>query len=492
MKAYKLVIVALLSSFCCNAQIYIASPSLILPVTQANIYLGHHMYRLGTNLILIGVKKDGTTGAEWLSYDGNNTLIAAPEITPGSGNGIKTPVFAQKNFGAILNGVIYFSGVDYTSGNEVFKWDGINPPQLVKDIMSGTTDASPSGFTTADNKLYFTADSTSFGTRNVYEYDPITNSITTIKKNVTLQANIATHNNMLYIQQGGSNILQEYNPLTKQFKNISTPGNSNNNFLGYGSKLFYTSNVSGRHLNYYDGNSSNTISASIGIEVETGSAEASHLSKKTIIAYNGKIYFWRTVNSVRNLYYYDTTTNLIQQAPGLNPFTATQHFFFLEHQNKIYYNEGSMLVRYDGTKADTMLPFNFRPSNLEVFNNEIYLSAQYPSDDTNLLFRFKDTLVPYTPPSTIQAVTFNADVTLYPNPADSSATISIDLPVANTLTAVVTDITGKTVYKTKSVLYSTGKSEIPLLLHNLSPGNYIVSLKDISGNMLWSGKLVHQ
>lgn len=83
-------------------------------------------------------------------------------------------------------------------------------------------------------------------------------------------------------------------------------------------------------------------------------------------------------------------------------------------------------------------------------------------------------------------------VAIYPNPTNGNTYLKISLDNATSLTVLVKDITGKTVYKTLPALYSSGQTEIQLPVKNLPAGTYVVSLLNSSGNILWSGKLLRQ
>lgn len=86
----------------------------------------------------------------------------------------------------------------------------------------------------------------------------------------------------------------------------------------------------------------------------------------------------------------------------------------------------------------------------------------------------------------------SALATLYPNPVSETGNLAITLKKPEHLTASVTDISGKTVYTSKPALYSKGKSVITIPLNNLPPGNFFIMLRNRQGELVWTGKLVHQ
>lgn len=81
---------------------------------------------------------------------------------------------------------------------------------------------------------------------------------------------------------------------------------------------------------------------------------------------------------------------------------------------------------------------------------------------------------------------------MYPNPATEITHLKIDLNKAYTLSALITDINGRVVQQTQPVLYSKGTARIDLPLKDFAAGNYFVLLRDDAGNLLWTGKLLHQ
>lgn len=83
-------------------------------------------------------------------------------------------------------------------------------------------------------------------------------------------------------------------------------------------------------------------------------------------------------------------------------------------------------------------------------------------------------------------------VTIYPNPTNGNTYLKVILGDATSLTALVKDITGKTVHKTPLALYSSGQTEIELPVKDLPVGTYVVSLANNNGKILWSGKLLRQ
>ena len=59
-----------------------------------------------------------------------------------------------------FNNKVYFEGDDGTTGDEIWSYDGINPPTLVEDLAPGTLNGSQVGLNlkepiVVDDRLYF-------------------------------------------------------------------------------------------------------------------------------------------------------------------------------------------------------------------------------------------------------------------------------------------------------------------------------------------------
>lgn len=91
-----------------------------------------------------------------------------------------------------------------------------------------------------------------------------------------------------------------------------------------------------------------------------------------------------------------------------------------------------------------------------------------------------------------EAYNISVHAILYPNPSDGALHLQLSLLQPVNAVVIMTDITGKTIYRTEPVLYAAGNQEIALHADKLVPGNYIVSVYGNHGEMLWSGKLLRK
>ncbi len=80
--------------------------------------------------------------------------------------------------------------------------------------------------------------------------------------------------------------------------------------------------------------------------------------------------------------------------------------------------------------------------------------------------------------------------TLYPNPTNGDATLSLSLNEAQTLSIQLVDITGRIVYTKEAKEYSGGKHNITLQTSKLPKGNYVYRVIAGEGLLLKYGKLI--
>lgn len=450
-----------------NAQNYFDKPAKVPAVTKENIFPQGNLTVMNNKLIFAAMGNN--KGIEWYSYDGN-TLTHGPQANPGNVNGVS---FSDYGSFTILNGVIYYMGANNQVGIEPFRWDGQAQPKLIKDITPGINGGSLSNFISTYGRVYFKAG------KYLYEYDPATNTPTILNSSFDTLGALCGHNNKVYYS--GDNVYQ-LDPATGITSTIYN--GSAVNTISYGSNLYFITVNSWRHGSIVRYNGSNVAKIQGADTVEYSSARLSN--EQYLLPMDGKLYFFKA----GQLCYFDTSNMQVKPAPNL-PRVEKQHSTYgtklmLAHDNNIYYVDDTTLVRYNGTKADSMIAFDFWIHNMAVYNNDIYIiGGSYRANERSLYKLSTDM-------ASVQEVAFDADISMYPNPAAGQTNIAIRLQQAQNLSVNITDISGKVVYSKQPALYSTGNTKIILPTAQLSPGNYIVTLQQTQGPVVWSGKLIHQ
>ncbi|MFN7806294.1 MAG: ELWxxDGT repeat protein, partial [Planctomycetaceae bacterium] len=101
---------------------------------------------------------DGVNGSELWKSDGTSSgTVLVRDISSGSAS--STPVSLYLSYLTNLNGTVYFTANDGSSGLELWKSDGTSAGTvLVQDIRSGAANGNPSRFANVNGVLFFRAD----------------------------------------------------------------------------------------------------------------------------------------------------------------------------------------------------------------------------------------------------------------------------------------------------------------------------------------------
>lgn len=294
----------------------------------------------------------------------------------------------------IMNGKIYFTGVDFTgaTGHELWVTDGTeNGTQLVKDIYSGTASSQPRGLFVFDNAVYFFAKTASDGVE-LWKSDGTPGGTVEVKDINSGTANsyngnytsFFANNGILYFDANdGTNGVELWKTDgtgggTVMIKNINAGANSSNaeNFAALGTEVFFsaTDATNGTELWKTDGTTAGTVLVQ-DIESGTGSS-----SPNQFVAFQNKIFFAATTGSpltTGGLYSTDGNSVTLVKSFGLLGNTELLSFsvilnnklVFLGYTvNAITQDVNLQVWASDGTTAGTTAITNLNSGNLsDVF-----------------------------------------------------------------------------------------------------------------------------
>lgn len=153
----------------------INEPSMVFPIWEGNDISNLCVF----NNKLYFSAYDKTYGKELWEYDGTGIPVLVKDIYPGyySYDGFKKFAYSSNPSDlAVFNNKMYFSADEGIHGAELWEYDGINDPVLVKDILPGSSGSSPAGFTVFNNRLHFSADDAEHG-RELWVYELPENTI---------------------------------------------------------------------------------------------------------------------------------------------------------------------------------------------------------------------------------------------------------------------------------------------------------------------------
>lgn len=506
MKPLQILLFFLLSNFSLIAQT-IKEPQLVhdickTPLLQQWCY-GMTVYN---NNLVFGIS-DGIHGKEIWYYDGIDT--PKPANRNGTASGL-LDFYANPEYNFIvLNNILYYTGHDSTLSKfdrELCMWDGVNGPKLRKNL-SKVNNTGPMGYSTLNNKLYFggTGDSAVQGshTGQFFEYNPVADTYRCFYPRVLSKTNqtekieqTIVYKNKVYFCAGSIHhaSLYAFDPLLDTISIIGDTANSKplTDIIIYNDTMYFIGfdSTHGIELYSYAGIDTPKRLTDINMGPQNSIYAVMH-HNNSLVAYKNKLYFTVYSGQINLdfklvLHSYDILTAQVSPVPGFDTFvTADDPQFLTVYKNHLFFKVGKNLYRYDGSKIDTVLPSGLNPMLVHEYNGDLYMMAttsQYGFE----LYKFIDSTV------SVASIISKKEAILYPNPTSGNTHLKIRLDNAISLTAMINDITGKTVYKTPAALYSSGQSEIELPVKNLPEGTYIVSLVNNNGNILWSGKLLRQ
>jgi len=336
-----------------------------------------------------------------IALHAQNTFTLVKDIHPGISS--STP-----NQLTVYNGKLYFIAKEFVNGRELWVTDGTTAgTQLLKDIRTGNDNSNPNQLTEYNGKLYFSAtddvydtelwvtDGTESGTKMVKDINPGINSsypnrFTVYNGKLYFSADDGVNGTELWVTDGttaGTQMLKDIN--------LGDDGSYPAQFTVYNGKLYFTAvNHKGRELWVTDGTSTGTQMLK-DIRQGTGDSHPKYFTEL-----NGKLYFSANdgVNG-EELWVTDGTSVGTKLAVDVLDFTIVgQGAISSVPENLIVYNGalyftilGKVLYKTDGTKLGTeqvkiinhvtgTTPIYFGISNVVIFNNKLYFSA---NDDVN-------------------------------------------------------------------------------------------------------------
>lgn len=324
--------------------------------------------------------------------EGNLCLVA--DIYPGISR--SSNVFLLLEF----NGKLLLSASDATHGQELWEYDGVNPPSLVADLNPGQSGSHPAFANILNGMVYFVANT---GTQTtLWEYDG-TNPPAIVAPAMNpvfgdpFTFYLTKYNNALYF--AARNGVDGYglwkydgvNAPSMVLDPSANPGEGmiTGTFAVYDGKLFFpAANASGAsniQLWCWDGSSGYTVSA-------IPPATSGYGSRVTALTpFAGKLYFFAYTDSTGGEpWVYDSATNTSSMIVDLNPGPGHggSMMEFVEYNGKLYFSgnngvTGFELYYLDGTTVGPALAAEINPSGdgsptfFKVFNGKLFFWGQY-------------------------------------------------------------------------------------------------------------------
>ena len=460
---------------------------------------------------------DSVHGRELWQYDELATTMVY-DINAGTGDGCVVN-YDYQNRNPVFGSTMYFEGYDSLHGAELFKYDGINPPQIATDIDSGIESSSPQIFATYNGKLYFAANSIAHG-MELYAYDTLTHlakRLTDIDTNAGEssmdieqgQTMMAFKNKLYFTATDGAlgMELYVYDPTVDSTGTLVAdinPGSDDGKPFGYfvlNNYLYFVASdgVHGNGLYRYDG-------VTVPVRISANDVKL-YSTNDAPIVFNNKIVFCADSANTYGfeLYMMDTATNAVSLIRDISPTVGSAvgnslPFGFYIYGNKLYFDasdgtHGKELWVWNGIDTPNMIAdldpgtANGYPYCFTALYNTLYMNAQ--NGVTGLeLYQYIDTSLFPTSAPIIKSVHAPVDITAYPVPANAKVTILIAAKSDIKMGLTICDVSGREVYRNDVTDYTQGDHTINIDMHNWAVGSYYFRFGSDKGAMIATGRLV--
>jgi ELWxxDGT repeat protein len=263
-------------------------------------------------------------------------------------------------------------------------------------------------------------------------------------------------------------------------------------FIIIGTTLYFTANNGnhGREVFTYDGvNPPQRIT-----DIAGGNTSAiSSINEPMIAPFAGKVYVAArdTITYNYNIFSIDgSNTNLAATVNGTN---NSQPSWLTPYAGKLYFSAYNDTTGFEIWTLDSSnnvaLAFELckgsgssDPEQLLVIGNDLFFRATECLGVGAEIFKYNYKSVGVANTSIDNAVI------VYPNPAETNATVQVTLSAATELQIQLTDVTGRVLYNNTQNLHA-GTQKINIPVSALASGNYIYHIYSTSGTTRLTGKL---
>jgi ELWxxDGT repeat protein len=440
---------------------------------------------------------DGIHGYELWGIDSSIGEFMVADINPGPGDalpGFYTNGYAWFNYDfavtyaeVVGKDALFFIADDGVHGCELYLYDGVNPPMMVKEFIPGPQGIKNVQFLAAIDNYVFICEPK----RGIWQYNLNTGNYVLLPgtDGANTPTELAVVNGVLcanlFRAQHSGYVLWKYNPVTRDSTVVATQLQTSPRFASINNRLYYVGGMTDHHMYEYD-----------GVATPKKISPTSTGNEWQVFGwFNNKVYF---LDSGSNLSEYDPVSKAVKIAlnntfPKFRPRGG-----FVQYKDKMYMaaidtTHGLELWEWDGINSPRLAAdiYSGIASNSSYKHDfvsmpdGVYFVANNSEQSAGIeVHRYK----PF--PATVHNLSFKGKVRAYPNPVTSTATLALQLHTAQTLYVELYNTEGRKVLAIQPVLYSSGTSRVELSMRNLPAGNYFYHVRNKDNATVVSGKLV--
>lgn len=378
---------------------------------------------------------------------------------------------------------------------KLYKWNGKDTLAKLEDYFYNF-DSNPRLLHMLDNKLYAVMDTPGLAGQ-LWVYDLNTGKgrrLTTFyppSLNIWGISNVTDFNGKIYftpIVNGSGHLLMEYDPVTERMTELAGRDTLFDivQMTTLGGKLYFTANQKehGRYtrvrLFMYDGQALKRLTGNSNGDVGFGN----------LVYFRNKVYYRYDYLLGRKIWAYDPATDMSEEVEllngidiaGIGPVYNGKLYFSGLSQ---YVNNTYILYGFDGVHRPVIIDSSlFLPGEMTVFKDKLYFTAIAPGgviNDPRFLYSY------YEPDSSVKG-----EAKLYPNPAATTAVFSFELSEKQSLSFIITDMSGRIVYRKPLTDYVQGRNDIIIDAGGFAQGVYHCTLAGEDNHSIWTKKLVKE
>jgi ELWxxDGT repeat protein len=422
----------------------------------------------------------------------------------------------------VLNNKLYFVA-DRGLGVELYSYDGIHEPVLVKDIASGLESSDPIYLNVLNNKLYFIAHD-NFDDQHgdqIWSHDPVT-GITkqetfalcgwTVNSSCDFDELTLFRNRLFFRASTNTGYqLYAYDAVESRILLVNDTASPDNSDYPSGlcvldDKLFFSANTSqyGTELYKYNGTTTPERLTDIIPGKRSGVLYNVnyHSRNANKVFFNGEVYFIGVdtqipLNTILCSYNtLDGTSTPVLSAKGgyqhisiITELVVYNNSLFFSTRDDSSLSNDYELWKYDGINPPSLVkdinpgPESSYPSYFKVWNNSLFFTAYNQNGAEAVLYKMTDTTI---------KTSFNQYFVLHPNPARNICYLDVSLNEPGSFAVLVDDMLGRQVYRSGKLNYASGTVTVPIDVSNLSSDVYILRVVDERGRTIYTAKLVKQ